>query len=187
MKKSLLSLAVSFAITCSGTAWAQGNTTELEQRIANLEQRLENSEKTTSEAISKASAFEFHGYARSGLLMNDNLNGATGTGPGMTAAGALGGHVGRLGLEDDHYVETVLDHNSKKEDGSWFKYRVMLADSTETNNEWTASDSQLNVRQAFAEMGNLASFTGAFENASIWAGKRFDRDNFDIHFIDSDI
>ncbi len=187
MKKSLLSLAVSFAVTCSGAAWAQGDAAELEQRIANLEQRLEKSEKTADEALDKASAFEFHGYARSGLLMDDNLNGATGTGPYMTAAGALGGAVGRLGLEDDHYVEVVLDHKSQKEDGSWSKYRIMLADSVETNNEWTGAESQLNVRQVFAEIGNLASFSGAFENASIWAGKRFDRDNFDIHFIDSDI
>ncbi|WP_028865990.1 carbohydrate porin [Psychromonas aquimarina] len=187
MKRSLLSLAVSVAVTCSSAVWAEGSNTELEQRIANLEQRLEKSEKTADQALNKTSAFEFHGYARAGLLMNDNLNGATGTGPYMTAAGSLGGAVGRLGLEDDNYVETVLDHKSQKEDGSWSKYRIMLADSVETNNEWTGSESQLNVRQVYAEIGNLSSFSGAFENASIWAGKRFDRDNFDIHFLDSDI
>ncbi|MGL6252738.1 MAG: carbohydrate porin, partial [Billgrantia desiderata] len=47
-------------------------------------------------------------------------------------------------------------------------------------------DSNLNVRQVYAEFSDLPSFTGAFENASIWAGKRFDRDNFDIHWLDSD-
>ncbi len=26
-----------------------------------------------------------------------------------------------------------------------------------------------------------------FENATLWAGKRFDRDNFDIHWLDSDV
>ncbi len=31
-------------------------------------------------------------------------------------------------------------------------------------------------------MGNFAEFTGPLKRASIWAGKRFDRDNFDIHF-----
>ena len=82
--------------------------------------------------------------------------------------------MGRLGVEDDNYVEVVLDHNIYKDDGSWAKYRVMLADSTETNNEWTASESQLNVRQVFAELGGLQSFDGALANASIWAGKRFD-------------
>lgn len=187
MKKSLLSLAVSFAVTCSGAAWAQGDATDLEQRIANLEQRLKKAEQVAGDAESKASAFEFHGYARAGLLIDDNLNGATGVGPYMTAAGALGGAVGRLGIEDDNYVEVVLDHNINQEDGSWSKYRIMLADSVETNNEWTAADSQLNVRQAFAELGGLESFSGAFTSASIWAGKRFDRDNFDIHFMDTDI
>jgi sucrose porin len=186
MKKSFLSLAVSFAVTCSGAAFAQ-DTASLEQRIADLEKRLEKTEQTAADADDKASAFEFHGYARAGLLINDDLNGATGTGPYMTAAGALGGAVGRLGVEDDNYVEIVLDHNTYNEDGSWAKYRVMLADSTETNNEWTADDSKLNVRQIFAELGGLESFGGAMANASIWAGKRFDRDNFDIHFMDSDI
>jgi len=187
MKKSLLSLAVGFAVSGSCTVWAQDDVTDLEQRIAKLEERLVKAEEVAKTADKKSSAFEFHGYARAGLLMNDNLNGATGTGPYMTAAGALGGPVGRLGIEDDNYVETVLDHKSQNEDGSWSKYRIMLADSVETNNEWTSDDSKLNVRQVFAEIGNLSSFTGAFENASIWAGKRFDRDNFDIHFLDSDI
>jgi len=183
----MLSLAVSLAVTGSCTVWAQDNTTDLEQRIANLEARLEKAEQVAITADDKASAFEFHGYARAGLLINDSLNGATGSGPYMTAAGALGGAVGRLGIEDDTYVETVLDHNSTSADGSWSKYRIMLADSVETSNEWTADDSTLNVRQAYAELGNLASFTGVFKSATIWAGKRFDRNNFDIHFMDTDI
>jgi len=163
----MLSLAVSLAVTGSCTVWAQDNTTDLEQRIANLEARLEKAEQVAITADDKASAFEFHGYARAGLLINDSLNGATGSGPYMTAAGALGGAVGRLGIEDDTYVETVLDHNSTSADGSWSKYRIMLADSVETSNEWTADDSTLNVRQAYAELGNLASFTGVFKSATI--------------------
>src|SRR5690606_23567294 len=40
----------------------------------------------------------------------------------------------------------------------------------------------------FAELGNLATFKGtAFEGATLWAGKRFDKKNFDIHFLDSDV
>lgn len=185
MKKGLLSLAI--ALGCSGSVFAQDQITELEARIADLEQRLEKTEQVAGDAEEKAGAFEFHGYARAGLLIDDNLNGATGTGPYMTAAGALGGAVGRLGIEDDNYVEVILDHNIYKDDGSWSKYRVMLADSTETNNEWTASESNLNVRQIYAELGGLESFDGALAYASIWAGKRFDRDNFDIHFMDTDI
>ncbi|MDF5431193.1 porin, partial [Vibrio parahaemolyticus] len=56
-------------------------------------------------------------------------------------------------------------------------------------NEWTASESQLNVRQIYAELNKLSMFSEsrAFADATFWAGKRFDRDNFDIHFFDSDI
>ena len=72
-------------------------------------------------------------------------------------------------------------------DGSWARYKLMLADGVETSNDWTASDSSLNTRQVFAEIGNLASFDGPFKNAVLWAGKRFDRDNFDIHWLDSDV
>src|SRR5699024_4864666 len=63
---------------------------------------------------------------------------------------------------------------------------TMIADGVTTSNDWTADESNLNVRQVYAEFSDLPSFTGAFENASIWAGKRFDRDNFDIHWLDSD-
>ena len=56
-----------------------------------------------------------------------------------------------------------------------------------TSNDWTASDSSLNTRQVFAEIGDLASFSGPFQHSVLWAGKRFDRDNFDIHWLDSDV
>lgn len=146
-------------------------------------------EEVAKEASDKASTFEFHGYARSGLLINDDLNGATGTGPYMTAAGAIGAPIGRLGVEDDHYVEANLIHKRFADDGSSALFRIMLADSTETNNEWTASDSQLNVRQLYSELNSLSMFSESetFSDATFWAGKRFDRDNFDIHFVDSDI
>ena len=38
----------------------------------------------------------------------------------------------------------------------------MLADGVETSNDWTASDSSLNTRQVFAEIGDLASFQRSF-------------------------
>ncbi|MDF5637354.1 carbohydrate porin, partial [Vibrio parahaemolyticus] len=94
-----------------------------------------------------------------------------------------------LGVEDDHYVEANLIHKRFADDGSSALFRIMLADSTETNNEWTASESQLNVRQVYAELNKLSMFSesSTFADATFWAGKRFDRDNFDIHFFDSDI
>lgn len=84
-------------------------------------------------------------------------------------------------------MEANLLKTQAFEDGSWARYKLMLADGVETSNDWTASDSSLNTRQVFAEIGNLASFDGPFKNAVLWAGKRFDRDNFDIHWLDSDV
>ena len=138
------------------------------------------------EKTAGAQGFEFHGYARSGLLVNSNGNGGRG-GPYITPAGSVGGAVGRLGNEDDTYMEANLLKTQTFEDGSWARYKLMLADGVETSNDWTASDSSLNTRQVFAEIGNLASFDGPFKNAVLWAGKRFDRDNFDIHWLDSDV
>lgn len=63
----------------------------------------------------------------------------------------------------------------------------MLADGQRDYNDWTGGSSNLNIRQAFAELGALPSFTGAFKDSTVWAGKRFDRDNFDIHWLDSDV
>lgn len=188
MKQHNLAVAIA-ATLISMPSLASNDVAALEQRINELEQRVEQTEQLSAAADEKASSFEFHGYARSGLLINDDLNGATGTGPYMTAAGAIGAPIGRLGVEDDHYVEANLIHKRFAEDGSSALFRIMLADSTESNNEWTASESQLNVRQVYSELNNLAMFSDseAFSEATVWAGKRFDRDNFDIHFFDSDI
>lgn len=188
MKQQTLTMAVALGLV-TGPAFATAEVGVLEKRINELEQRLEQTEKASKQANEKALSFEFHGYARSGLLINDDLNGARITGPYMTAAGAIGAPIGRLGVEDDHYVEANLIHKRVAEDGSSALFRVMLADGTRTNNEWTASESQLNVRQVYAELNKLSMFSesSVASDATFWAGKRFDRDNFDIHFFDSDI
>lgn len=187
MKTKALTIAISLALLPTTSVFAQSDLASLEARINELESRLTQTEQTAQQAEQKASSFEFHGYARAGLLINDDFNGAVGTGPYMTAAGALGAPVGRLGLEDDNYLEANLIHNRVMDDGSKARFQIMLADGVETNNEWTADDSKLNVRQVYAELSSLPSFSGALANATLWAGKRFDRDNFDIHFLDSDI
>lgn len=150
-------------------------TTQVEQRTAKLEQKA-----------SDEGGFEFHGYARSGLLMSDSASKTQG-GPTVTPAGETGGHVGRLGNEPDTYVEMNLEHKQTLANGATTRFKVMLADGQRTYNDWTASSSDLNLRQAFTEIGHLPSFTGAFKDSTVWAGKRFDRDNFDIHWLDSDV
>lgn len=133
-----------------------------------------------------AEGFEFHGYARSGLIMNDSAT-STQSGPYLTPAGETGGAVGRLGNENNTYVELNLEHKTRLTNGATTRFKAMLADGQQNYNDWTADTSSLNLRQAFVELGSLPAFTGAFHNSTLWAGKRFDRDNFDIHWLDSDV
>ncbi|MBQ1783563.1 MAG: carbohydrate porin [Gammaproteobacteria bacterium] len=186
MKKTALYLSLSAVLLGSSGAYADVDVKALERRITELEKKLQTSEEEDKQA-SASSYFEFHAYARAGILADQDFNGAVGTGPYMTPAGQLGAPVGRLGLEDDNYLEIKLERWAVAEDGSWSRFKVMIADSVESNNDWTADDSKLNVREVYAELGNLSSFSGMFDQSSLWAGKRFDRNNYDIHFFDSDV
>lgn len=131
--------------------------------------------------------FTFGGYARSGVLFNNHLQGGKG-GPDMSPAGSVGGNIGRLGNEQDTYVEATLGYSQLFSNGTKANYVVMLADGVDTLNDWTSDDSDLNVRQVYAELSSLPTLQNSrlFKDATFWAGKRFDRDNFDIHWLDSD-
>ncbi|QFU02763.1 Sucrose porin precursor [Halomonas sp. THAF5a] len=214
-RKTPLAIAIAAAgLTLVGPASAQSS--DLEQRLAELEarivaaeQRAEAAEERAELAEQRAEAgilqeeveerlakvelqasgeegFSFNAYARSGLLIGEDGKSAEG-GPYFTPAGSLGGAVGRLGNEPDTYAEAIFNYRMRFDNGAKARYTTMFADGVTTSNDWTADESNLNVRQVYAEFSDLPSFTGAFENASIWAGKRFDRDNFDIHWLDSDV
>ncbi|WP_300271264.1 carbohydrate porin [Halomonas sp.] len=213
MFKTPLAIAITAAgVALSGAASADNHgleqrLAELEARIAAAEQRADAAEQRAeiaeAEAQGRLSAdevearlarverqasgeegFSFNVYARSGLLLGEDRKSLPG-GPYVTPAGSVGGAVGRLGNESDTYAEAILNYRMQFDNGARAHYRTMLASGTTTSNDWD-DDSNLNVRQVYAEFSDLPSFTGAFENASIWAGKRFDRDNFDIHWLDSD-
>ena len=77
-----------------------------------------------------AEGFEFHGYARSGLIMNDAAT-STQSGPYLTPAGETGGAVGRLGNENNTYVELNLEHKTRTANGATTRFKVMLADGGE--------------------------------------------------------
>lgn len=158
----------------------QQNDAALEERLASVE------EKASSSSLNDDEGIEFSAYARSGLLLGDDGKSLPG-GPYVTPAGATGGAVGRLGNEPDTYVETQLGYRQTFDNGAKANYQVMIADGVTTSNDWTSDESDLNVRQVYVELSDLPSFTGAFEGTTLWAGKRFDRDNFDIHWLDSDI
>lgn len=187
-KGRLLSVAVS--LVSLGLAAGQAQAQDQQQGAQTVEERLGILEARLAEVEPKANGlegFSFNTYARSGLLLGGDLQSAPG-GPYLTPAGSVGGAVGRLGNEPDTYLEAILNYRQVAENGTESHYRLMIADSTTSSNDWTAGDGALNVRQAYVEFSNLASFSGIFEDSSIWAGKRFDRDlNFDIHWLDSDI
>lgn len=172
---------------------AERRAEEAERQVAELQGNEDKDEATVEERLAKVErqvsgeeGFSYEAYARSGVLVDGDGNGTQGS-PYVTPAGSVGGAVGRLGNEDDNYLEAILNYRQNYENGAKALYRVMIADGVETSNDWTAEESDLNIRQVYAEFSDLPSFTGAFEESSIWAGKRFDRDNFDIHWLDSDV
>ncbi len=62
------------------------------------------------EKAERPGGFEFHGYARSGVIMNDSAA-STKSGAYMTPAGETGGAIGRpRATEADTYVEMNLEH-----------------------------------------------------------------------------
>ncbi|ATJ83023.1 carbohydrate porin [Halomonas beimenensis] len=147
-----------------------------EARLAALEEQAENGD-----------GFSFNAYARSGLHIGDEGKSIPG-GPYVTPAGSVGGAVGRLGNEPDTYVHARLSHDKTHDNGAHSRFQVSFADSQTTSNDWTASESNLNIRQVFVELSDLPGFEGgALEDATFWAGKRLDRNNYDIHWIDSDV
>ncbi len=164
----------------------------LAARLADVEARQAALEKLgrseTKNPSGLTNGFSFKGYARSGLLVDEGLGGGRG-GPYVTPAGSVGGAVGRLGNEDDTYMRIDLSKQLHAENGTRSKFTVSIADGVESSNDWTAAESSLNVRQVYAELDQLASFKGnsVLENATLWAGKRYDRDTFDIHWLDSDV
>lgn len=133
----------------------------LEDRIAKLEYNQEHP------------SFEFHGYGRSGLLLNANND--LKKGKVFNKNG-----VGRLGNESDTYIEAELVKNFYLDNGAWAKWHIMFAKGTDDYNDWNDG---VALRQAYAEMGNLPVFSGAFKESVIWAGKRF-YNRRDIHITD---
>ena len=121
---------------------AMASTPLVAQTSQSVEERLQALEAKLAEVEPKASGlegFSFNTYARSGLLLNGDLQSAPG-GPYLTPAGSVGGAVGRLGNEPDTYLEAILNYKQVAENGTKSHYRLMIADSTTSSNDWTAGD-----------------------------------------------
>lgn len=122
-------------------------------------------------AVSAQSNFEFHGYARSGIMFANGLN-APGSQLDENWVGRLGNEAG------NNYAESEFVNKNVAEDGSWSKYHIMMAYS---NDQSYASWSTLTpaLRQIYAEMGGFAWDP----KAVYWVGQKYNgRD--DVHILD---
>jgi len=130
----------------------------------------------------KADGVEFHGYLRTGT-------GTTSEGGSQQCFGLGGGGVAqakyRLGNECETYGEAMVVAPFGKSDGAWAKYNLMLAVQNGTESDYSDVKSgsfDLANRQNFFQAGGFFP-KGAFEDASIWVGKRY-YNRHDVHIND---
>ncbi|MDU9087061.1 carbohydrate porin, partial [Klebsiella pneumoniae] len=106
---------------------AESRAASAEQKVQQLTQQQQQTQATTQqvarrttqleEKAERPGGFEFHGYARSGVIMNDSAA-STKSGAYMTPAGETGGAIGRLGNQADTYVEMNLEHKQTLDNGA---------------------------------------------------------------------
>lgn len=136
--------------------------------------------------------FEFHGYGRAGVLLNGNggkadQEGGKDNGTFNVDANAkpFTYSVGRLGNENDNYLEAVLT-NTTKAGSVNANTTVRLAYKDHYYNAWAnneaganGKDNGVGVRELYSEISNLPFAP----KSTVWAGKRFyGRD--DLHIND---
>ena len=126
-----------------------------------------------------ASAFEFHGYARSGIGWASEKGGqACFKLPGVQGNGNF-----RLGNECETYGEAQFDHTLYDgKDGVKFDYHIMLAYVAGQQNDFenlAKNGNQLALRQNWVEAKNLPFLNGG----SAWIGKRYYQ-RHDVHIND---
>ncbi|MCG2582605.1 MAG: carbohydrate porin, partial [Marinobacter sp.] len=127
-----LATAITLAL-CSGLSVGVHAQESVEERLSALEQKLAEVEPHAR----GDEGFSFNTYARSGLLLNNEGKSVPG-GPYLTPAGSVGGAVGRLGNEPDTYLEAILNYKTMMDNGTKAHYRLMIADSTTSSNDWTS-------------------------------------------------
>ena len=173
-KKNLALLScILLAGTLSTTAKAAMSLEEIEKELMATKAQLGAVEEKTN----SFNDFEFHGYARSGVIVSDERTDGDKFGiPNFAGAGAY-----RLGNEDDSGWEANFVKNFKMDDGSYAKFCLLLADFAGDAYDEEVGNS-VQARQIFVEMGNLPAFTGAFADSAVWAGKRYyERADFHIN------
>ncbi|WP_028855583.1 carbohydrate porin [Psychrilyobacter atlanticus] len=157
------------AETTTATPVASITMEDLDKRV---EEKVEN-------MLAKNDSFEIHGYARAGVLMNQDGKQVTG---GMFNDGTPSKNlVGRLGNETDNYWELEFVKKFTADNGVWSNWHLMFAQhdqNRERLNEGNGSE-DVAVRQLYAEMGGFAWNP----DLTYWVGKRF-YNRQDIHVTD---
>jgi maltoporin len=136
---------------------------------------LREADQKITELQAQVSAFEFHGYFRSGY-------GLTGVGGQQVAFQAPGaGAKYRLGNEAETYSELIFvnnwldhEHDSSK---AWMKTEFMIQANTTNAASYanftnSAHNDQFRLREAFIRAGNIFE---SQPNAKFWAGQRYYR------------
>lgn len=126
-----------------------------------------------------ASAFEFHGYFRSGIGWSSKDGGQT----CFKLPGAWGNGNFRLGNECETYGEAQFDHTLfEGKDGVKFDYHIMFAYVANQNQDFenlSQNGNQFALRQNWAEVKNLPFLNGG----TAWVGKRYYQ-RHDVHIND---
>ena len=166
MKRKLGTLIAAFLLVS-----AAANSETLEERVSRLEKELAQTKvdmekKSTANVVtSLADGFEFHGYARAGMLIDQEGD--------KGSAFQRAPKKYRLGNESDTYAEAELVKNFNVGDAKG-SFHYMLAFGTENWNSWSEID--IATRQVYADITPLGGPT-------YWIGKRFYARE-DIHIND---
>ncbi|MGN1394133.1 MAG: carbohydrate porin [Succinivibrionaceae bacterium] len=132
-----------------------------------------------------ASAVDFHGYARSGMIIDQGHKDGSNT--------LNKNKVGRLGNESDTYAEIALSEKVFDKAGVSFKFNSKIAYSSQAVNDWEdcgdgsydkdkneskSAACGIGLREINAEVTNVLGL-----DETLWVGKRFNSRN-DIHITD---
>ena len=130
---------------------------------------------------------EIHGYTRAGVGRSSNGGEQVSFFLANTGGSPTGGPGYRLGNETDNYLELAVDVRAYEKGTTTFKlhfrpafreyYQVRDA-STDAggnvdNSKLANPNQQIWIREAWGEATGIFGTTGAFKDASLWAGRRF--------------
>lgn len=132
-------------------------------------------------------AVEIHGYTRAGVGRSSNGGEQVSFFLANTGGSPTGGPGYRLGNETDNYLELAVDVKAYEKGNTNFKlhfrpafreyYQVRDA-STDAggnvdNSKAANPNQQIWIREAWGEATGIFGNSGAFKDASLWAGRRF--------------